>query len=52
MKEIDVNSVELCDYMTWAYMNAVPLQGDDAQQQIYNELATTFCPENYYNPMA
>ena len=20
---------ELCDYMTWSYYNAVPLQGDD-----------------------
>lgn len=30
MQEMDVNSEELCDYMTWAYMNAIPLSGSIA----------------------
>ena len=30
---------ELCDYMTWSYYNAVPLQGDDHTQEQYRRLA-------------
>ena len=51
MVEMDVSNEELCDYLTWAYMNAIPLKGTDEDLQTYNTLATSFCPENYYNQM-
>lgn len=28
MKKKGIAGDELCDYMTWSYYNAVPLQGD------------------------
>ena len=52
MQEIQVSGVELCDYLTWAYYNAVPLDGDDARQAEYVSLATQTCPQEYYDKVA
>ena len=49
MKEKGVSPVELCDYVTWAYYNAVPLKGDSQRQDDYTQLATETCPQSYYN---
>lgn len=49
MEAKDVTGTELCDYVTWSYFNAVPLQGDDERQAQYTDMATTFCPKNYYD---
>lgn len=50
MTDKDVSGKELCDYLTWAYMNAVPLVGDETRQGQYSDLAQTTCPEFLYNP--
>ena len=39
MKKKGIAGDELCDYMTWSYYNAVPLQGDDHTQEQYRRLA-------------
>ena len=31
MQDIEVSGIELCDYLTWAHYNAIPLDGDDAR---------------------
>ena len=49
MQEKDVQSQELCDYVTWSYFNAVPLKGDSARQDEYFRLATETCPQESYN---
>jgi len=49
MQAKDVSGVELCDYLTWAHYNAVPLVGDDARQSDYTQLVTETCPSVYYN---
>ena len=49
MQRTQVTSVELCDYLTWAYYNAVPLEGDAVRQAEYVSLATETCPEQYYD---
>ena len=49
-KEITPN--ELCDYLTWAHMNAIPLIGTPERQIMYTQLATDFCPKNYYDLLA
>lgn len=49
MSQKDVSGEEMCDYVSWAYFNAVPLQGDEARQAIYTEMATSFCPQKYYD---
>jgi len=49
MKEKDVKGEELCDYVTWAHFNAVPLTGDQDRQQEYAKLVSETCPSAYYN---
>lgn len=49
MKEKDVTGEELCDYLTWAHFNAVPLQGDQDRQQEYAKLVSETCPAEYYD---
>jgi len=49
MKEMQVTGVELCDYLTWAYYNAIPLVGDIDRQEDYRTLATETCPQDYYD---
>lgn len=49
MQEKDVSGVELCDYLTWAYYNAVPLVGEQARQDQYSKLVSETCPTAYYN---
>jgi len=49
MKEKEVSGEELCDYLTWAHFNAVPLQGDKARQDSYRKLVGETCPQFYYN---
>jgi len=51
MLEMQVSAIELCDYVTWAYFNSIPLQGDATQQDEYKRLATETCPSEYYNKM-
>ena len=50
MQAKEVSGVELCDYLTWAHYNAVPLVGDDARQAEYASLVSDTCPQSYYNP--
>lgn len=49
MKDKNVTGEELCDYLTWAHFNAVPLQGDQARQDSYSKLVGETCPQSYYN---
>lgn len=49
MQEMKVTGEELCDYLTWAHFNAIPLMGDDARKGEYTKLATETCPSEYYN---
>jgi len=49
MQDIQVTGVELCDYLTWAHFNAIPLVGDDARQAEYVSLATETCSQQYYD---
>ena len=49
MKEKNVSGEELCDYLTWAHFNAVPLQGDKKRQDAYAKLVRDTCPTSYYN---
>lgn len=49
MKEKDVSGEELCDYLTWAHFNAVPLQGDSDRQASYASLVSDTCPKTFYN---
>ena len=51
MKEKDVSGEELCDYLTWAHFNAVPLQGDPERQDAYASLVRDTCPKAYYDPV-
>ena len=51
MKEKDVTGEELCDYLTWAHFNAVPLQGDKKRQDAYANLGRETCPKAYYAPV-
>ena len=39
MKKKGIAGDELCDYMTWSYYNAVPLQGDSHTKEQYRRLA-------------
>lgn len=52
MTDKDVSGKELCDYLTWAQLNAVPLVGDETRQAEYKKLATETCPAFLYNPTA
>ena len=52
MTKKDISGEELCDYLTWAYFNAVPLQGDAQRQSDYIKLVTDTCPESYYNKVS
>ena len=47
----DVSGEELCDYLTWAHFNAVPLQGDKERQDAYAKLVSETCPAAYYDPV-
>ena len=49
MAEKDVSGEELCDYLTWAHFNAVPLEGDKDRQDSYAKLVSETCPSSYYN---
>ena len=44
-----VTGEELCDYLTWAHYNAVPLKGDATRQAEYQTLVSTTCVASYYN---
>mmetsp|Transcript_10635 Transcript_10635/g.14334 ORF Transcript_10635/g.14334 Transcript_10635/m.14334 type:complete len:177 (+) Transcript_10635:661-1191(+) len=52
MHEMQVTGVELCDYLTWAHFNAIPLDGDDSRQAEYTKLATQTCPQQLYDQVA
>ena len=40
---------QICDYLTWAYYNVIPLNGTSYKQNYYKTLATEICPNFYYN---
>jgi len=44
MVEKHVSGAELCDYLTWAHFNAVPLQGDEKRQSDYAAIVSDTCP--------
>jgi len=50
MSDKNVTGTELCDYVTWSYYNAVPLQGDQARQKQYKDLVIRTCPQSLYDP--
>ena len=49
MSSKEVSGEELCDYLTWAHFNAVPLQGDADRQKEYTQLVSETCPQTYYD---
>ena len=49
MQEKDLVGTEVCDYLTWAHFNAVPLKGDPKRQEDYKSLVDQTCRTEYYN---
>ena len=47
-----VSGTELCDYLTWAHHNAIPLKGGIERNLEFAKLAELTCPTEYYHKVS
>ena len=52
MRQELVSGIELCDYLTWAHHNAIPLKGGIERNLEFAKLAELTCPTEYYNKVS